>query len=136
MLIILAIILVVVVVLLFNVIVKKTVMRLAIIALAVFVFLGGGKLINLNTLPMNIEKKVYEVVDAVGDSYIKTNDDRVLIKIEDEWYDVADISVVGEVVNDEVTIRYEGKEIKIGQSGVVNTIKVLEKVGLLDNSKD
>ena len=111
-------------------------MRLAIIALAVFVFLGGGKLINLNTLPMNIEKKVYEVVDAVGDSYIKTNDDRVLIKIEDEWYDVADISVVGEVVNDEVTIRYEGKEIKIGQSGVVNTIKVLEKVGLLDNSKD
>ena len=35
-------------------------------------------------------------------------------------------------MTDELTITYDGEEIYLGESGVVNTIKVMESVGLLE----
>lgn len=115
--------------------VKKWAFRLIVIGVAIAVFAGGGSIINLNTLPLQVEQKVKEVVNTVGDSYIKTQGNSVFIKINSQWYDVAKISIVGKAVTDDITLRYDGEEIYVAQSGVVDVIKTLEKIGLLGSSE-
>lgn len=130
-LIVLAIILVLAVLFLCIKILKKTISRVIVIVLALFIFTGGGSIINLNCLSAEVEQKVQQVVDTVGDSYIKTQGNKVMVKIDNAWYDVSKLSVIGDIATKDITLRYDGKEIYVGQSGVVNAIKTLERVGLL-----
>lgn len=111
--------------------VKKAIFKVLVVAVLIFVFVGGGKIISLNTLPAQIEQRVNEAAEELGASSIKTEGSKVLVKINDQWYDVAKLSYVGKLATDDIVLNYDGKEIKIGHSGVVNTLKVLEDVGLI-----
>lgn len=131
----LAIILAIIAFILILKVVKGLALKIVVVCVAVVLFFGGGKIINLNTLSSDVEAKVQTVVDTVGDSSIKTDGNKVLVKIDNGWYDVSKLSVVGGLLTDDVKLRYEGKEIYVGHSGVVNTLKTLEKVGLLGEEK-
>lgn len=111
--------------------VKKAIFKLLIVAVLIFVFVGGGKIISLNTLPAQIEQKVNAAVEELGASSIKTEGSKVLVKIDNQWYDVAKLSYIGKLATEDVVLNYDGKEIKVGHSGVVNTLKVLEDIGLI-----
>lgn len=131
----LAIILAIIAFILILKVVKGLALKIVVVCVAVVLFFGGVKVINLNTLSSDVEAKVQTVVDTVGDSSIKTDGNKVLVKIDNGWYDVSKLSVVGGLLTDDVKLRYEGKEIYVGHSGVVNTLKTLEKVGLLGEEK-
>lgn len=131
----LAIILAIIAFILILKVVKGLALKIVVVCVAVVLFFGGVKVINLNTLSSDVEAKVQTVVDTVGDSSIKTDGSKVLVKIDNGWYDVSKLSVVGGLLTDDVKLRYEGKEIYVGHSGVVNTLKTLEKVGLLGEEK-
>lgn len=105
--------------------------RLVIVLMAVCMFLGGGEVINLNTLSPDIEKKVQMVSDIVGDSYIKSERGDIYICIDDVWYDISKLTILGKRVGT-ITLEYEGKEIYVGDSGIVSTLKILEKFELLN----
>ena len=134
MLIVWALIIIAVAIILAKFIIKKLVFKVVVIGVALCLLLGGIGVINVSVLPTETKGKIQQVVDVVGESYIKTKGNDVYIKIDNEWYDVSEMSVVGSMATDSITIRYQGEEIEIGQSGVVNVIKTLEKVGLLNNS--
>lgn len=108
--------------------------RYGMLALAVIcgvVFLLGAEIINLTILPDEIKEKVDEVASICGDTYIQVDGNNIEVLINDKWVNLDDISIIGGVLTDEITIEYEGKRIYLGQSGVVNTIKALESVGLI-----
>lgn len=98
-------------------------------------FLLGGNIINLNVLSDEDQAKIDQVVSLVGDSYIKVDSGSIYIKVQDEWMDLNEIKVVGEFTKD-ITIEYDGQEIYLGHSGVYNTIKVLQDVGLLGGKEE
>lgn len=100
--------------------------------LAIILWVGGGTLINSNTIPPETQEKIDEITAVYGDTYIKTKGSDIYIKINDEWLNLSDINVVGSVLTDDLSIEYEGKEIYLGHSGVVNVIKTLEALGLID----
>lgn len=111
---------------------KKAIKFVLVLALvAAFVF--GSNIIDLNTLAPEVQEKVDLVVETVGDSFIKTKGDAVLIKIKDTWYDISKISVVGDMATESVVINYDGQEIYVGETGIINVIRVLESVGLVQS---
>lgn len=101
---------------------------------ALCLFFFGGEIISLNHLSSDTLKKVElakeQLQNTFGDLYIKTEGNSVYVDINGSWVNVDDIKVVGEFTKDNV-INYEGKDIYLGHSGVYNTVKVLEDVGLL-----
>lgn len=80
------------------------------------------KVINVNTV--NIENISKEAVVRVN------SEDTIEILIQGEWVDTSDIALVS-WINEGVVIDCNGKEVKVIDSGVVSTIKVLEKLGVL-----
>ena len=111
---------------------KKAIKFVLVLALvAAFVF--GSNIIDLNTLAPEVQEKVDLVVETVGDGFIKTKGDAVLIKIKDTWYDISKISVVGDMATESVVINYDGQEIYVGETGIINVIRVLESVGLVQS---
>lgn len=106
---------------------------LALAVLCGVVFLLGAEVINLSVLPSEIQKKVNEVASICGDTYIQVDGNKIEVLINNQWVNLEDISIIGGVLTDELIIEYDGKEIYLGQSGVVNTIKALESVGLIEN---
>ena len=97
--------------------------------------MGGGSIINLNCLANEAKDKVQQVVSVVGDSYIKTEGSKIFINIDNTWYDVSKVSVVGDIVNS-CTLKYDDKEIYVGNSGVVSTVKTLEKLGIVNKENN
>lgn len=134
-LIIFAVVIAIIAVILCIKVAKKLIGRILIVAVAICLFMGGGSIINLNCLANEAKDKVQQVVSVVGDSYIKTDGSKILILINGDWYDVSKISIVGSIATDN-TIRYEGKEIYVGDSGVVGTVKMLEKLGIINNENN
>lgn len=125
----LAIVLVLIVIMLCKKVLKSILGKVVVLVVAVFLFCGGGTLINLNTLPSDIKSKLDSVVDVLGDSIIRQEGNEVQVKFGDEWYDVSKIGVDGEGSN--ISITYDGVEIPVGKTGIGNTIDVLEGVGLI-----
>lgn len=111
----------------------KKVAFIAVVLCAIVVFCGGSSIINLNTLSQATQSKLNKVVDVCGDSFVKTEGNKILVKVNDEWYDLEKVDIVGNFTKD-CTITYDGKEINVGHSGVYDTIKFLEAVGLLNSN--
>lgn len=130
----LAVLLAIIVLILLLKVIKGLVLKIVVVIVAVMLFFGGGQVINLNTLSPSVESKISEVTDRVGSSSIKTEGNRVFVKLDNEWYDVSKLSLVDKT-SDSIKLRYEGKEIYIGKSGASNTIKVLEDLGFLEKEK-
>ena len=104
---------------------------LALAVLCGVVFLIGASIINITVLSDEVKEKVEKVAETRGDTYVRVNGNDVEVLLNDKWVNLEDISVIGGVLGNEITLQYEGKEIYLGQSGVVNTIKALEAVGLI-----
>lgn len=104
---------------------------LALAVLCGVVFLIGASIINITVLSDEVKEKVEKVAETCGDTYVRVNGNDVEVLLNDKWVNLEDISVIGGVLGNEITLQYEGKEIYLGQSGVVNTIKALEAVGLI-----
>lgn len=124
-----------IVMIIINSIVKRgKTFKVLVIVCALCLFFFGGEVINLNHLPKGTLEKVNlakeQLQNTFGDLYIKTEGNSVYVDINGAWVNVDDITVVGEFTKDNV-INYDGKDIYLGHSGVYNTIKVLEDVGLL-----
>ena len=99
-----------------------------VILLLVFVF--GSKVIELNTLESEIQQKVQQVSEVVGTTYIKTSGNDVLIQLNGEWVNLSKVSILRELSQD-IVLEYDGEEIYIGHSGLYNTIKEMENLGLI-----
>lgn len=111
--------------------VKKVIGKVILVALIAVLLFGGKEVIDLNTLSASVQTKVQEVVEVAGDSYIKTEGNKVFLKLNDEWLDISKVSAVGNAATKDFTLEYDGRTIEVGHSGIVNTIKALEAVGLL-----
>lgn len=116
---------------LFKKYIKTKTLRVLTIVAVVVLYMGIGSVINLNYLSSDFEGKIQQITDTVGESSIKTNGNKVFIKIDNGWYDISKLSVVGDIVTKDIVLKYDGKEIKVSKSGVVNAVKVLEDIGLL-----
>ena len=68
----------------------------------------------------------------MDDSYIKSKGNKIYVRVNDEWLDLDKVSILGTFTKDCV-IEYDGREIKLSESGLKSTIKTLEYVGLLKN---
>jgi hypothetical protein len=106
--------------------------KIGMLCVCLVLFLFGANFINLNVVSSSIQEKVNQVTDVCGDTYIRTHGSEVQILVNGDWLNLSDISVLGDLMTDELTITYDGEEIYLGESGVVNTIKVMESVGLLE----
>lgn len=104
---------------------------LALAVLCGVVFLIGASIINITVLSDEVKEKVEKVAETCGDTYVRVDGNNVEFLLNEKWVNLEDISVIGGVLGNEITLQYEGKEIYLGQSGVVNTIKALEAVGLI-----
>lgn len=113
---------------------KKVIKVVALVLIASTLF-GGGKIIDLNTLSADSQEKISQVVQVAGDSYVKSEGSTVYIKVNNEWVDVSKVSVIGDMATKKITLKYDDRTIEIGNSGLVNTIKALEAVGLIGDEK-
>lgn len=96
------------------------------------IFLLGSSIINLNSLSSKDQKKLNKVIETCGDSYIKSKGNKIYVRVNDGWLDLDKVSILGTFTKDCV-IEYDGREIKLSESGLKSTIKTLEYVGLLKN---
>lgn len=99
---------------------------------AVLLWLGGSSVISLNTISPEVKEKLDQVTSLYGDTFIKTDGGKIYININEEWLDLANVKVVGGFLTDDIYIEYEGREIYLGHSGVVNVIKTLESLDLIE----
>lgn len=98
----------------------------------ILLWLGGSSIINLNTLSSEVQEKISQVTDMYGDTYIRTDGDEIYINVNGEWLNLADIKIIGGLLADDIYIEYDEREIYLGRSGVVNVIKTLESLGLIE----
>lgn len=94
-------------------------------------WLCGSSLISVNTLSADVQKKIDKVVELYGDAYIQTDGSEIFLRVNEEWVNLRDISIIGGILADDLYIEYDGREIYLGHSGVVNVIKTLESFGLI-----
>lgn len=109
---------------------KKSFKTIAYGFLLLFVFVFGAKVIDLNTLDTEIQQKVQQVSEVVGTTYIKTSGNDVLVKLNGEWVNLSKVSILRELSQD-IVLEYDGEEIYVGHSGLYNTIKEMENLGLI-----
>ena len=113
--------------------VAKKAVKIVLTLVIVGIFLFGSNIISLNTLSPEIQAKVDAVVETVGESVIRTEGDSVLVKVNNKWYDLSKIAIVGDLATDSVILKYDGQEIYVGETGVINVLRVLESAGLLQS---
>lgn len=113
--------------------VAKKAVKLVLIVVIICAFLVGTNIIDLNTLAPDVQAKVNAVVEVVGDSFIKTSGKDILIKVNDDWYNVSDIAIIGDLATDSVVLKYDDREIYVGETGLVNALRVLERFGLVQS---
>ena len=106
--------------------------RLGIGCLAVIAFLTGSKLIKVDTLSDEVLHMIDTTLNESEKSYLKVSEDNIQILINNKWVDLADIKIIGSLLADDVYIRYDNHDIYLGHSGVVNTLRVLKSLGLID----
>lgn len=99
---------------------------------AIVLWLGGSAFIDLNTIPSEVQEKVDQIVSVYGDTYIKTEGNDIYINVNNEWLNLSEIKLIGGLLTDDIYIEYEGREIYLGHSGVVNVFKTLESMGLIE----
>ena len=102
-----------------------------IICLGFVIWIVGGSLINLNTLPKDVQEKLEVVEELCGTAYIKQDGRSILIKVNGKWVDLEKVSFVGDFAKD-IYLEYEGNRVFVGHSGIYNTIKTLKSVGLIE----
>lgn len=101
--------------------------------IALLMWLGGSSIIKLNTLPQDTWNKIQEVTEICGDTYVKVEGNDIYINVNESWLNLEEVGVVGSLLTDELYIEYDGEQIYVGNTGLVNTLKVLDSVGLISS---
>lgn len=94
-----------------------------------------GRYISSVFVYKSVEDKVNKVIEACGDTYIRLNGDTVYVLIDEEWVDINSISVIGDIaeaLTEDIYIEYDGHSVYVGHSGVVNTLRVLQDLGMIE----
>lgn len=99
---------------------------LGVVILSMLIWVYGSNLICVNTLDSKIQEKVDEIISVCGDSTIKRSGARVLLKVNKDWVDVNEIEV-----SSPMYIKVNGVEVYVGNNGLVEAIRLLEKAGLI-----
>lgn len=111
--------------------VKKLAIRILVIVLAVFLGTGGAVTIK-HYVDEGLEKvaSYKEAVSSLGSDYVKLDGTKLYVNINGTWCDVAKLKYT-EINLYDVSINYDGKDIKLTDSGIVNALKVLIDLGII-----
>lgn len=101
------------------------------VTVCICIWLIVGALVNINTLPKDVQEKIDYVQTKCGDAYVMQNKGIIYVKINKQWVDLNEVSILGNFTKD-LYLEYDGKSIFVGHSGIYNTIKALESVGLIE----
>ena len=99
---------------------------LGVVIVSMLIWVYGSNLICVNTLDSKTQEKVDEIISVCGDSTIKRSGARVLLKVNKDWVDVNEIEV-----SSPMYIKVSGVEVYVGNNGLVEAIRLLEKAGLI-----
>lgn len=99
---------------------------LGVVILSMLIWVYGSNLICVNTLDSKTQEKVDEIISVCGDSTIKRSGARVLLKVNKDWVDVNEIEV-----SSPMYIKVSGVDVYVGNNGLVEAIRLLEKAGLI-----
>ena len=99
---------------------------LGVVIVSMLIWVYGSNLICVNTLDSKTQEKVDEIISVCGDSTIKRSGTRVLLKVNKDWVDVNEIEV-----SNPMYIKVNGVEVYVGNNGLVEAIRLLEKAGLI-----
>lgn len=108
--------------------------KILIVIIIAIVFGVNYEIISVERTLKEVEDKVSKVVDVCGSTYIRVGGETAQIKVNEEWVNLEDIKIIGGISSEKITMRYGDEEIYLGESGVVNTIRVMDKIGLLEKS--
>lgn len=99
---------------------------LGVVIVSMLIWVYGSNLICVNTLDSKTQEKVDEIISVCGDSTIKRSGARVLLRVNKDWVDVNEIEV-----SSPMYIKVNGVEVYVGNNGLVEAIRLLEKAGLI-----
>lgn len=99
---------------------------LGVVIVSMLIWVYGSNLICVNTLDSKTQEKVDEIISVCGDSAIKRSGARVLLKVNKDWVDVNEIEV-----SSPMYIKVSGVDVYVGNNGLVEAIRLLEKAGLI-----
>lgn len=99
---------------------------LGVVIVSMLIWVYGSNLICVNTLDSKTQEKVDEIISVCGDSTIKRSGARVLLKVNKDWVDVNEIEV-----SSPMYIKVSGVDVYVGNNGLVEAIRLLEKAGLI-----
>lgn len=99
---------------------------LGVVILSMLIWVYGSNLICVNTLDSKTQEKVDEIISVCGDSTIKRSGARVLLKVNKDWVDVNEIEV-----SSPMYIKVSGVDVYVGNNGLVEAIRLLEKACLI-----
>ena len=99
---------------------------LGVVIVSMLIWVYGSNLICVNTLDSKTQEKVDEIISVCGDSTIKRSGARVLLKVNKDWVDVNEIEV-----SSPMYIKVSGVDVYVGNNGLVEAIRLLEKTGLI-----
>lgn len=111
---------------------NQPLMGIFVLAVLISVTAVGYKYFKVNNPSSQTLEVINEVVEEVGHTEnirITSNDD-IEILIGEEWVNTSDIGIISTFTKD-ITIEYNGKEVRIMDSGIVSTLKVLRDIGII-----
>lgn len=114
---------------------KSVYVKILLGILVLIALFGMMKVIEVDKATEDAKQVLSEIKKVCDESYVRAVDDEVQLKINDSWYNIKKIKVL-EVFTDDIVLDYNGTKIYLGESGVVNTIKTLEKLGFLGDDKE
>lgn len=94
------------------------------------IFFLIGNFINVNTISPEVEKIINSIKDEYDDVEVKTKGSSIYVKINDKWYDVEKMKIIGIFAKNTV-IEYDGEKIKLNSPGIRNMLKTLKNFGII-----
>lgn len=83
-----------------------------------------------------VKNKVSVIQEGLKDfssDFVRTKGGKAFIKLDGEWVNVEDIKIASWRAFEPMYLEYDGQEIYIGNSGLVNIIKFLSEAGLVED---
>lgn len=103
---------------------KKVITFLVVVILAIFIY---RNFIEDKDGIKNIQQTVQEMSKGL----VRMDGEVPYIKIKDSWVKLEDVKILNWNAFEPIKMEYDGEEITFGDSGLVNTLKFLSKMGLI-----
>ena len=107
---------------------KKVITFLVVVILAIFIY---RNFIENKDGIKNIQKTVQEMSSGL----VRMDGEVPYIKLKGSWVKLEDVKILNWNAFEPIKMEYDGEEITFGDSGLVNTLKFLSRLGLISNLK-